>query len=78
MTCWVGNGKPTVYLVAVMEWKVGLACIDTRDLRWLTAYSKAVSGFTGYATCLDLHARNFGLSCSRVADGRVAESWVKR
>jgi hypothetical protein len=77
LTCWDTAWRPTIHPIAIMEWKTNRSSCSPYDIRWLKAYSERVPGFVGYATCLDLTAREFRLACARVESGKVNLEWLR-
>lgn len=71
-TCWTDDAFP----LAIMEWKANHSRVSSYDVDWLTAYSKNLPTFIGYAICLDLKKRNFRLSCTRVQHQNVQHGWL--
>ena len=76
-TCWDAAGHPTIYPMAIMEWKANRGSISLDDIGWLESYSKRRPSFVGFATCLDLKAREFRLACARVESGHANRDWLR-
>jgi hypothetical protein len=77
MTCWDEDGAPTVWPLAILEWKAKGRVVSSSDVRWLTQFSRGRSDFVGYALCLDLAGRAFRLSCTRIQAGTVTTDWLR-
>jgi hypothetical protein len=82
MTCWNEDWEPVQYPLAILEWKVyrhgsrGRAKISKYDLDWLCKFSADLDTFTGYAVTLDLLAKRFHLTCTRVHRGQAVAEWL--
>ena len=86
-TCWKEPGDNSRYPLAVLEWK-SLNNVGRRerrsqklrehegDLAWLSATSRLVSPFIGYAILVDLAGPGISLQCSRVESGLVVSQWL--
>ena len=76
MNCWNEAREPVHFPAAIMEWKVNMTVVSSDDTTWLCEFSGSLSDFVGYAVCLDLDARRFRLSCTRVCRGRPHREWL--
>jgi hypothetical protein len=82
MTCWNSDWEPVQYPMAILEWKVryntkqDAAKICKYDVDWLCKFSADLETFVGYAVTLDLLARRFRLTCTRVYKGQPAAKWL--
>jgi len=76
MACWDEHGEATVAPSVILEWKFGIAKIEMRDVKWLTAYSERYPGFIGYAVTANRPGADFLLRCARVADGKQDLDWL--
>jgi hypothetical protein len=82
MTCWNTDWDPVQVPLAILEWKVfyntqrGSAKISTYDVDWLCKFSADLETFVGYAVTLDLLARRFRLTCTRVYKGHSTDKWL--
>ncbi len=83
MTCWNSDWDPVHYPMAILEWKVyynkqkGRAKIYAGDVDWLCKFSANLEAFVGYAVTLDLLARRFRLTCTRVYRGHPTDTWLQ-
>jgi hypothetical protein len=80
MTTWDSEWAIVNYPLAIMEWKVfqpknRRAQIWKDDVVWLVEFSCRPS-LVGYAVSLDLLAKEFRLSVSRVEAGEVTHGWL--
>ena len=74
MTCWNAAGETNNYPLAILEWKAKQ--MSAYDVDWLCALSADNAQFIGYAVCLDLRQHDYRLSCTRVQNQDVQESWL--
>lgn len=75
-TCWDEHGESTRAPIALVEWKVGKRNVSTYDVRWLKDFTSVHPTCLGYALTVDLQARNFHLSCTRIEAGEAKAEWL--
>ena len=75
MTCWDSNGKPTVFPLAILEWKFNEKRPTDWDTEWLKTYSFSQPDFVGYAVHIDRLAQRVKLKCKRFHRGEI-ENWL--
>jgi hypothetical protein len=77
MTCWDGNGKPTVRPTSIIEWKHNEGDVFAYDVDWLREFSMGSEDFVGYAVSTNQRdSHPFRLSCTRVYGGETQSQWL--